>query len=557
MLPRGITGDLRANPNPLSFNPQPYYYGGQQQGLNLENSNGTASTQVAPVTITGPDAGHFYVAYGQNCATQLINANGSCGMGIGFDGGGGPGVFNAQAEIASDAGSSPLIVPLSATPLNGGHLTVSPNPVSFGDVGIGQEASRTVTMGNDGDAPLQFQQVLVVTGRPDVFFVTDDACSTRTVNPGESCTLVTHFKPTRGGDQEAALFAITGNNPPVGNVGMNGNGVAPAPPGLPGAKPAGVANLLGSPENGNRLTCQPVGYSESTGFGYAWLRNGKVIPGETGPSLRLGNADVGSRMACLLSASSSGGGQVVRSPESAPVTPLDLSREPGAFTDDGTCRTVSGAHSVRLGRDTVTIDHGSPATPWAPFRVHSRSSLTLSIDGRRVASGRVATVSTRALAGFADGRHTLELVAGGRRTQSTLGLSRCRLALRVDGGPRQPATIAVSARTGLGTTTIQLPHGLRLHTTRGRKLGQVSVRTARLPARVYDLVGPRTVANGVTITLSHGGLRVSGLPAQTGVVRFSLRAGVLSGRRGIASARSVLAGDSGATASRMPVSWLR
>lgn len=242
----GITGDLTASPNPLSFNSQPYYYGGQQQGLNLDNPSNSASTQVSSITITGPDAGRFSLAYGQNCATQLINGGSSCSMGIGFDPGGAPGSFHAQVEIASDAASSPLIVPLNATALSGAHQTATPDPVAFGDVAVGQNASRMVTLANDGDYPMQSQQLIAVTGRPDVFFLTDDTCAGQTINPGQSCTVVAHFKPTASGAQDASLFIINGNqNPPVNQIGLNGNGVEPG--GQPGPKSGGPTTSADTP----------------------------------------------------------------------------------------------------------------------------------------------------------------------------------------------------------------------------------------------------------------------------------------------------------------------
>lgn len=80
----GIAGTLTANPNPLDFPPQPYFNGGQQQGINIQNSN-DAGTQVTSYTITGPDASRFYIAYGQNCTNQQYGPGNQCGMGVGFN----------------------------------------------------------------------------------------------------------------------------------------------------------------------------------------------------------------------------------------------------------------------------------------------------------------------------------------------------------------------------------------------------------------------------------------------------------------------------------------
>ena len=118
-----ITGTLTANPNPLTFNPQPWFYGGQQQGINLDVSS-DAGVQVTSAVITGPDAARFSIVYGHNCVSQTYNAGSSCGIGIGFTPPG-PGTFQAQLEVTSDSASSPLLVPLGATALIGPHAAIS------------------------------------------------------------------------------------------------------------------------------------------------------------------------------------------------------------------------------------------------------------------------------------------------------------------------------------------------------------------------------------------------------------------------------------------------
>ena len=79
----------------------------------------------------------------------------------------------------------------------------TPSRVAFGDVRVGRDASATLTLSNAGDYPLQSQGMLFITGRPDVFFSTDDTCTGRALGPGESCTVVVHFKPTSAGEKDA------------------------------------------------------------------------------------------------------------------------------------------------------------------------------------------------------------------------------------------------------------------------------------------------------------------------------------------------------------------
>ena len=213
LMGTGITGTLTANPNPLNFTPQPYYNGGQQQGINIQNSN-DAGTQASSGTITGPDASRFYIAYGQNCTNQQYGPGNGCGMGVGFNPPNGPGTFHAQLEISSDSLSSPLVIPLNATALNGPHAVVGPLQTDFGNLAIGNSASQTVTVANDGDAPMQIQQAFMVTGTPSVFPITADGCSGQVVNQGSSCQFTVRFEPTAAGFREGSVIIIINNTPP-------------------------------------------------------------------------------------------------------------------------------------------------------------------------------------------------------------------------------------------------------------------------------------------------------------------------------------------------------
>ena len=179
----GITGTLSATPNNVVFQPQPWYDGGQQtQPITIQNSP-NAGVQTTSVTITGPDASRFYIPAGQNCATQQYGPGSICGMGVGFSPPNGPGSFHAQLEISSDSLSSPLIIPLTATALNGPTIVLTPPVTDFGDVAIGKSATRAVTVSNYGDFPLQIQGSFTV-GSHTSFPVTADGCSGQNVNPG-------------------------------------------------------------------------------------------------------------------------------------------------------------------------------------------------------------------------------------------------------------------------------------------------------------------------------------------------------------------------------------
>ena len=553
----GITGQLASNPNPLSFRP---------------NRTSSASRRPEPLqllartlptrprgAITGPDAARLLGRYGENCFTLLYFSNNGCGLGVSFNPTG-PGTFTAQLEISSDATNAPLIVPLSAVALAGPQLVIEPGQIDFGTVGVGQDATRTVRLGNTGDFPLQVQQALFVTGRPDVFFITGDGCTAQIVNPGDACTLVAHFKPAEAGARDAALFIIGGNQTrPVDSIGATGTGVLPGASLAPGGvtRPVTGAQVSGAAAAGSELACRPVGTPGDASLAYRWLRDGSAVPGQTGAILGLSDADVGARFACELTATNVAGAATARSAASAPVSPRDLSRVSGAFTDERACRTVQAPRSLRLGQQRVAIRAGTPVTPSAPLVVRAGSTVAVSLDGRALGRGRTVTVDPRDLAGLADGGHTLRVSAGGASAEARTFLAACRLAVDATGGPGSSALISVSARAGMRSLSLSLPRSLRLRAARGRSAGRAWLKVAGYPVRRFPLVGPRTTVNGVTVALTRRGIRVGGLPPETGVVSLRLDAVARSGRGGTVRASAALRGDPAPTRADGRVTWLR
>ena len=529
---QGITGTLTADPSPLVFNPQPWFFGGQQQPLNL-NATPEAGMQTTSGTITGPDAALFYVAWGHNCLNQTYGAGTGCGMGIGFNPPA-PGTFHAQLEITSDSASSPLVVPITATALFGPDLMVSPAQLAFGAVPVGQERTIPAVVTNGGDAPMQVQQLLFITGRPDVFFITGDACSAKSVDPGKSCNVLVHFKPNTPGDKDASLFFITGSpTEPVTPVGVNGTGVA---------LPDGSAALEGRPISGRELTCIPTGFAAATSFRYQWLRNGREVAGATGPRLRLDDGDIGTRLTCRLEATNAVGARSVASAESGPVTPRELASQRHAFVDRWACRSITAPRALSVAGRRVAVGYGNPVTPNAPLTLRSRRSLGVSLDGRRIGSGKRVIVGPAALSTLADGVHDLGVTSGDAVSTARVLLAPCRLALRVRGGRKRQGRIAISALMGMRSIRLDLPRGLRLARTRRGALGSLELERAGLPDVRFALRGKRTRFNGVTVTLTKRRLRVSGLPSNIGVLRLRLRPGVLNGRGGTVRARAALMG---------------
>ena len=105
--------------------------------------------------------------------------------------------------------------------------------------------------------------------------------------------------------------------------------------------------------------------------------------------------------------------------------------------------------------------------------------------------------------------------------------------------------------------SFRLPSRLHLAVGPGRALGWVTIGSAGVPTRGFDLVGAATESNAVTVRLTRQMLVVTGLPPRTGVVSISLRAGVVFGRPGTMTLTARDRSSGALLGARTPTGWLR
>ncbi len=540
----GQTGTLSGS-SP-TFNPQPFLYGSQSQNADITNASSYAATAMT-ASISGPDAAFFSIDY-NGCNFTLYPSN-NCSIGVRFSPIA-PGTKTAQLELANDGTESPLIIPLSATALGGPVVVLSPPSHDFGTIAVGSSSPTQIfKLSNTGDFPLQIQQLLVLSGTPQIFPVSGDACSQQFVLPGGSCTFEVAFTPEKAGERDAAIYVISNQTGPAGTVPLTGVGVL---------RPEGSVSLSGPATAGRKIACKPRGYPQGTRFSFSWLKGSKLVRGETGSKLPLSDSDVGKRVRCRVQASNSVGTQTVTSPTSAAIGPQDLSRAGGSLVSQAVCRAVQAPRRLAAAGVGIAVNRGVPVTPWATLDLVSAGrSMQAWIDGRLVGSGvgRIA-IYPRALNRFTDGVHTLKVRVGATRTTARIGLSPCQLTARLEGGPAAPSSLIISSAAGMKDPRVRLPGRLRLVTATAR-VGRVSVKVGGRPSQTFPLFGARTTSNGISVILGARSIRVRGLPAETGNVRFRFGAGVLNGSGGTIRASAFLRGTKARTGSRSPASWRR
>ena len=175
---------------------------------------------------------------------------------------------------------------------------------------------------------------------------------------------------------------------------------------------------------------------------------------------------------------------------------------------------------------------------------------------RVVGHGAAVSISPQTLWSFANGRHDVTITAGRVDAQDHVTLHACSLAVRLEGGPSQPTTLAASSRYGVRSLSFRLPPGLRLAAGPDRRLGSVSIATAGVPGRGFILVGPRTEWNAVTVTIGPHAVTVGNLPPRTGVVSITFGPGVVSGQPGIVTLTARERGSGARLGAWTPATWL-
>jgi hypothetical protein len=539
----GATGALSGSPP--TYAAQPYFYGSQAQNVDVHNYSAYAVTAV-DASLSGPDAAFFSIDY-NGCNITLSPSN-SCSVGVRFSPTA-PGTKTAQLLLTNDGTTSPLQIPLTATALFGPVATALPALYDFGTVAVGSPSRPgSLAIRNDGDAPLQIQQLLLLSGSPQLFSISGDGCAQQTIDPGNACTFSVSFKPTSAGERGAAIYVIA-NQGPVVTIPLIGEG-EPAP--------IGRAIVTGRTVADNNINCTPADYPDGTVFTYTWLRDGSIRAGERGSQLKLTDADVGKRFTCRIEATNPIGSETRTSPQTAPVAPRDLSQLPDSLVDPSTCRTVHVPKRLNAGRATIAMKAGRPVTPWSQLVAISRGrTLHVEIDGFAVGSGQSrASITPRALQTTPDGVHVMTVKAGSATAATRIRLGPCRLAVRLDGGPGRASVTTVSAAAGMSNVRIRLPSTLTLG-RQAKRLGQVEVQIAGLPVQTFPLYGTRSSFNGITVSLRNTGIDVTGLPPQAGVVQVSLAAGIIIGHRGPVRASALLRGDQHRTHTRTSASWSR
>ncbi len=106
---------------------------------------------------------------------------------------------------ATSTNTPPTPAPTQA-PITYPKISISPNPLSFGEIPPGQTSIRSVLLSNTSTDPVTITAVVFANGaHVSAAFEVTSNCDGQTVDAGVTCRIVVRFTPQSGGEHSATL----------------------------------------------------------------------------------------------------------------------------------------------------------------------------------------------------------------------------------------------------------------------------------------------------------------------------------------------------------------
>jgi hypothetical protein len=220
---RGVLGALTAAP--LAFGDVRVEADGVRTVAFTNEDDGPV--QVGSASFVGADAARFSVE-SNLCSSTTLPVDAACSIKVKVR----PtirGPLAATLRLASDATTSPAEAPLSANGILG---IAAADPATFAPLRAGYFAEKTVSIENLGDDDLRLGAL-----RTEGPFSVTAACSSVTVEPGESCPVTVRFSPETAGANPGRLIVPNNGSAPLFAVALSGEGLETESP-IPDLEPS-------------------------------------------------------------------------------------------------------------------------------------------------------------------------------------------------------------------------------------------------------------------------------------------------------------------------------
>jgi PGF-pre-PGF domain-containing protein len=215
--------ELLVSPPSLEFGTQPVN-SSTTRTVTVTN-NGTAPVSLTAINVSGQDSGQFTL---MNGSPTVLAAGENTTIDVAFE----PtstGAKTAQLAIeTNESAPSTTLVALNGT-ATAPEIVVSPPSLEFGTQPVNSSTTRTVTVTNNGTAPVNLTAINVSGQNPAEFTLVNG--SPTALAAGENTTIDVAFEPTSPGPKTAQLAIETnGSAPSTTLVALNGTATAPRPP---------------------------------------------------------------------------------------------------------------------------------------------------------------------------------------------------------------------------------------------------------------------------------------------------------------------------------------
>ncbi|OQW91637.1 MAG: hypothetical protein BWK78_04045, partial [Thiotrichaceae bacterium IS1] len=192
---------------------------------------GCQGLQISSITLTGTNNAEFSLR-NDTCPVSpaTLASNATCSFEVAFS----PtsaGAKTATVAISSNANNTPAL----AAPLMGNgiasipNIVVTPTTFNFGNVNVGANSTKAITISNTGNANLSLGTMSWTSANGEFTLDTGNVCPS-TLAPGGTCSFSIRFQPTTAGAKSGSL-SIPSNDPDTANltVTVTGNGIALLP----------------------------------------------------------------------------------------------------------------------------------------------------------------------------------------------------------------------------------------------------------------------------------------------------------------------------------------
>jgi hypothetical protein len=191
----GGTPAVTLSATKLAFVKTPIGQTSPSKSITLTNTGGS-TLNISSITISGN-----FIIQNNTCGAQ-VQAGASCKVTMAFT----PtakGMRKGTLTFNDNAANSPQTVALSGT---GESIALSPNPVNYGTVVVGQSSTQAVTVKNVSTATVSLTG-FTITGQTTDFSITANSCG-GTITAGGTCSISVKFAPTVKGKRHGQLNVL-------------------------------------------------------------------------------------------------------------------------------------------------------------------------------------------------------------------------------------------------------------------------------------------------------------------------------------------------------------